>query len=172
MKHYFHAFKTSFGWCALVFRHDPVSVLEILLPRPRRALSRALGPAGRAISPIPQPVRRLCEDIGDYFDHPPHPLAVPWHLLDFSSMTGLQRRVLEAVAAIPFGQARSYSDIAREAGIPRAARFVGNTMARNPFPIVVPCHRVVRADGTLGQFGGGTDLKRRMLELEGFCFSE
>jgi methylated-DNA-[protein]-cysteine S-methyltransferase len=82
-------------------------------------------------------------------------------------MTDQQRRVLKATATIPFGQTRAYSDIARAIGTARAARFVGNTMARNPFPIVIPCHRVVRADKTLGQFGGGPDLKRRMLEIEG-----
>jgi len=85
-------------------------------------------------------------------------------------MTPLQRRVLETTAAIPFGQTRSYAQVAASAGIPRAARFVGNTMARNPFPIVVPCHRVVRADGSAGLFGGGTDLKRRMLRLEGLAY--
>jgi methylated-DNA-[protein]-cysteine S-methyltransferase len=169
MKQY-HLFKTSFGWCALFFRQDPLSVVEILLPKPRRALTEILAPAGDRASRLPEPARRLAGEIQDYFDHPPHPLSVPWELLDFSDMTELQRRVLETTAAISFGQTRSYSDIAGDVGIPRAARFVGNTMARNPFPIVVPCHRVVRADGSPGHFGGGTELKRRMLELEGVTF--
>ena len=165
-----HVFKTSFGWCALVFRRDPLSVVEILLPKPRRVLTENLAPAGDRTARPPEPVRCLAGDIRDYFDAPPHPLSVPWDLLDLSAMTKLQRRVLETTAAISFGQTRSYSDIAGDVGIPRAARFVGNTMARNPFPIVIPCHRVVRADGSPGRFGGGTALKRRMLALEGFFF--
>lgn len=166
----YHVFKTSFGWCALVFRQDPLSVVEILLPKPRRLLAGNLGPAGDRTARLPEPVRRLAGEIQDYFDDPPHPLRVPWALLDFSAMTELQRRVLEATVAISFGRTRSYSDIAGDIGNPRAARFVGNTMARNPFPIVIPCHRVVRADGSPGRFGGGTELKRRMLALEGFFF--
>jgi methylated-DNA-[protein]-cysteine S-methyltransferase len=169
MKQY-HLFKPSFGWCALVFRRDPLAVVEILLPKPRRALTEILAPAGEKTSRLPEPLQRLAGDIRNYFDAPPHPLSVPWALLDFSDMTELQRRVLETTAAVSFGQTRSYSRIAGDVGIPRAARFVGNTMARNPFPIVVPCHRVVRADGSPGHFGGGTELKRRMLELEGVTF--
>lgn len=161
-------FKTAFGWCAIVYRRDPAVVTEILLPRSRKALSEALGPNRCEVAalPLPEPINQLYENIRYYFDNPPHPVPVPWNLLDLSAMTNLQCRVLKATASIPFGQTRSYSDIARAIAAPRAARFVGNTMARNPFPIIIPCHRVVRADHTLGQFGGGTELKRRMLEIE------
>lgn len=164
----FTMFKTAFGWCGIVYRRDPAVVTEILLPRSRKALSEVLGPNRRdKVLVLPEPVRQLAEGIRRYFDNPPHPVPVPWDLLDLSAMTNLQHRALEAAAAIPFGQTRAYSDIAKAIGNPRAARFVGNTMARNPFPIIIPCHRVVRADKTLGQFGGGPDLKRRMLEIEG-----
>ncbi len=81
---------------------------------------------------------------------------------------GFHREALLAAAAIPYGQTRSYWWVAVRAGNPRAARAVGQAMALNPLPLLVPCHRVVRADGTLGGFGGGDpDLKRRLLELEG-----
>lgn len=81
---------------------------------------------------------------------------------------GFHREALLAAAAIPYGQTRSYWWVAVRAGNPRAARAVGQAMALNPLPLLVPCHRVVRADGTLGGFGGGNpDLKRRLLELEG-----
>ncbi len=166
----YHVFKTAFGWCALVFRREPPAVVEILLPTDRSRLSARLTATGRETGHMPSAVRRLADDVRDYFDSPPHRPAVPWGLLDFDGMTPLQRRVLETTAAIPLGQTRSYGQVAESAGIPRAARFVGNTMARNPFPIVVPCHRVVRADGSPGLFGGGTDLKRRMLRLEGLPY--
>lgn len=89
-----------------------------------------------------------------------------WHRLGFGSMTESRIRVLHAVYAIPYGRTRSYSSIAAEVGKPAAGRFVGNTMAANPFPVIIPCHRVIRKDGSLGGFGGGIALKRRMLEME------
>ena len=165
-----HLFQTSFGWCALVFRRPSPVVVEILLPGSRGALAARLADAGTQITRPPEAIQHLATEIRNYFDHPPHPTAVPPDLLDFSGMTPLQRRVLDTTAAIPFGQTRSYGQVAASAGLPRAARFVGNTMARNPFPVVVPCHRVVRADGSPGLFGGGTDLKRRMLRLEGLAY--
>ncbi|MBW2018537.1 MAG: MGMT family protein [Deltaproteobacteria bacterium] len=81
-------------------------------------------------------------------------------------MTPLQRSVLEAVATVPHGEVRTYGQIAAQIGHPRACRFVGTTLARNPFPILIPCHRIIWADGSIGRFFGGTDLKNRMLLLE------
>jgi methylated-DNA-[protein]-cysteine S-methyltransferase len=81
--------------------------------------------------------------------------------------TPFQRRVWAITRAIPRGQTRTYGEIAREAGSPGAARAVGQAMARNPWPMLVPCHRVVGHDGRLTGFGGGLALKQRMLEMEG-----
>ncbi len=89
-----------------------------------------------------------------------------WEWLDFGSATVLQKAVYHATFQIPYGQTRSYRQIAETAGRPGASRFVGNTMAKNPFPVLIPCHRVIRSNGSLGQFGGGVDLKRKMLEIE------
>jgi methylated-DNA-[protein]-cysteine S-methyltransferase len=86
--------------------------------------------------------------------------------LDLSGLTAYQRRVLQACAAIPYGEVASYGDLARRAGSPGAARAVGQVMARNPLPVVVPCHRVVGSDGQLTGFGGGLALKQRLLDLE------
>ncbi|MHC5108506.1 MAG: methylated-DNA--[protein]-cysteine S-methyltransferase [Planctomycetota bacterium] len=79
-----------------------------------------------------------------------------------------RRRVLEACAKIPYGQTCSYGDLAIAAGSPRASRAVGGAMAHNPIPLIIPCHRVLRSDGSLGGFSSpkGTDLKQRMLDLE------
>jgi O-6-methylguanine DNA methyltransferase len=75
--------------------------------------------------------------------------------------------VLEEVAAIPYGKTASYGAIARRAGNPRAARAVGAVMRSNPLPIIVPCHRVIGHDRSLVGFGGGLELKGRLLTLEG-----
>ena len=81
---------------------------------------------------------------------------------------GFRGAALRACAQIPSGHVATYADIARAAGSPGAARAVGSAMAGNPVPVVIPCHRVVRADGRLGEYAmGGTEMKERMLRAEG-----
>ena len=88
--------------------------------------------------------------------------------LDLSGLTAFQRRVLEACARIGYGQTTTYGALARRIGRPRAARAVGHALGRNPVPLVIPCHRVVASDGSLGGFSAeqGVELKRQLLELE------
>ena len=81
--------------------------------------------------------------------------------------TAFQQSVWRALSGIPFGETRSYADIASVIGKPNAVRAVGAANGRNPIPIVVPCHRVIGADGTLTGFGGGLPTKRFLLSLEG-----
>jgi AraC family transcriptional regulator of adaptative response/methylated-DNA-[protein]-cysteine methyltransferase len=81
--------------------------------------------------------------------------------------TAFQRRVWEALRKIPYGETRSYGDIARAVGRPQGFRAVGMANNRNPVAIVVPCHRVIASDGTLCGYGGGLDVKRKLLELDG-----
>lgn len=87
--------------------------------------------------------------------------------LDWSLVRGFAGDVLRETARIPFGDVRSYGQVARQAGSPRAARAAGNALGSNPIPIVVPCHRVLHADGGLGGYSGGLDRKRYLLALEG-----
>jgi len=82
-----------------------------------------------------------------------------------------QREVLLAEHRIPRGWVSTYGRLARHLGQPGAARAVGNALARNPFPIIIPCHRAIRANGELGGFQGGLAMKRGLLELEGVRFS-
>jgi len=82
-----------------------------------------------------------------------------------------QQRVLVAEHGIPRGWVSTYGRIARHLGIPGGARAVGGALARNPFPIIIPCHRAIRANGELGGFQGGQSMKRALLELEGIEFS-
>lgn len=88
-------------------------------------------------------------------------------LLALGTCPPFQQAVLRATARIPRGQVRTYGQIAAQLGKPGAARAVGNALAANPFPLAIPCHRVVRAGGQLGGFGGGSALKRALLDLEG-----
>jgi len=81
--------------------------------------------------------------------------------------TDFQRACWRALQAIPYGETRSYADIARAVGRPHGFRAVGMANNRNPVAIIVPCHRVIASDGTLCGYGGGLDVKRKLLELEG-----
>jgi methylated-DNA-[protein]-cysteine S-methyltransferase len=87
--------------------------------------------------------------------------------LDWSLTRGFGRRVLAETARIPYGQVETYGSVARAIGSPRAARATGNALGTNPIPIVVPCHRVVRAGGVIGHYTGGAERKVKLLELEG-----
>lgn len=92
----------------------------------------------------------------------------PKGLFNLAQMTPFSRAVLLACGELPYGMTVSYRQLALRAGHPDAARAVGTIMARNPLPLLVPCHRVVRSDGRLGGFSapGGPDVKRKMLQLE------
>lgn len=86
--------------------------------------------------------------------------------LDLQQGTEFQQKVWKALQNIPYGQTRSYGTIAREVGSPRGARAVGNAVHNNPFLIVVPCHRVINGDGTIGGFGEGIMVKRNLFAVE------
>lgn len=86
---------------------------------------------------------------------------------DLSLVRGFQRTVLERLGQIPWGQTESYSEVAREVGNPKAVRAVGTACAVNPIPLIVPCHRVLKADGSAGNYRGGREAKRLLLALEG-----
>ena len=88
------------------------------------------------------------------------------------SGTAFQRRVWRALLDIPYGTALSYRELARRADCPKGYRAVGQANGKNPIPILIPCHRVIGADGTLGGYSAGLDRKRFLLELEGISYQE
>lgn len=92
--------------------------------------------------------------------------------IDWSLSTGFQREALQEVARIPYGETASYGEIADRAGRPRAARAVGTACRFSPITLVVPAHRVIRSDGSLGEYAGREDVKRFLIELEGGSVSE
>ncbi len=162
---YYHIFPTAFGYAAIVFQKEPLLVKRIFLPHPKKSLLETrIQKTGPAIAAHSKQVLKLCKDIQAYLES--HPITPPWKLLDLSRFTPLQRSVLRVVATVCHGTVRTYAQIARQIGRPKAYRFVGTTLARNPFPLVIPCHRIVRADGSLGSFSGGTEMKKRLLALE------
>lgn len=89
--------------------------------------------------------------------------------LDLATVSGFARNVYHALLAVPCGEVVSYGSLARDVGAPGAARAVGRAVGSNPLPLVVPCHRVIRSDGSLGGFGGGLHRKAALLRLEGLA---
>lgn len=85
---------------------------------------------------------------------------------DLTGLTPFQQEVLEATARVPFGERLTYGELAERIDRPRASRAVGNALGRNPVPIIVPCHRIVRSDGSLGGYTAGAGYKEQLLELE------
>jgi methylated-DNA-[protein]-cysteine S-methyltransferase len=161
----YHICPTSLGYAAILFQEHPFLVRRILLPRSHKStLTKEIQRIGTAKPGRRAAVLNMCRDMKAYFHGAL--IETPWKSLDLGGLTPLQRSVLRAVASVPHGQVRSYGEIAAQVGRPRAFRFVGTTLAQNPFPLFIPCHRIVRADGSLGGFGGGAKLKKRMLSLE------
>jgi methylated-DNA-[protein]-cysteine S-methyltransferase len=156
---------SRFGEVSVVWREgesDP-RVVEILLPKKRLRLAEmATRPSSHAT------IDRLCVAIQEYLEGRDVELPISW--LDLHNCSQFQRTVLMAEKTIPRGRVAAYSALAAHVGRPRAARAVGTALARNPFPIIIPCHRTVRSDGSLGGFGGGLDMKRALLDMEGVAF--
>lgn len=86
--------------------------------------------------------------------------------IEFLEGTTFERKVWNALKEIPYGETRSYKWLAERLGMPRAARAVGNALAKNPIPIIFPCHRIIESGGALGGYTGGIDVKRRLLGIE------
>ncbi len=105
----------------------------------------------------------VAREIDDYFEHRRDGFDVP---LDFRLSKGFRRQVLDQLREIRYGDTASYGAVAAAAGNPKAVRAVGSACATNPLPVVVPCHRVVRSDGSTGGYVGGLEAKRTLLDLE------
>lgn len=138
----------------------PASVTAI-----RRRLERALGAPVALERDDRNPVLR---QIAEYArgERRSFRVRLDWSLAG-AAPRGFRRRVLDALRTVPFGRTLSYGELARRAGKPGAARAVGTAMAKNPIPLVIPCHRVLAAGGRIGGFSAGLALKRALLSLEG-----
>ena len=111
-----------------------------------------------------QVMSRVVRQLDEYFGGRRRDFDLP---LDLSGLPDFTRDVLSATARVPYGQLDTYRGIAMRIGKPAATRAVGNALNRNPIPLVVPCHRIIRSDGSAGGYGGGLDVKFKLLEHEG-----
>ncbi|MDP9265231.1 MAG: methylated-DNA--[protein]-cysteine S-methyltransferase [Chloroflexota bacterium] len=126
-------------------------------------LRRLLRVHGPGIVPDPRPAAPVARQLEEYFTGKRHEFDLA---VDLEGLTAFQRRVLAATARLRFGELATYATVARGAGNGLASRAAGAALGANPVPIVVPCHRVVASDGTLGGYTGGLAAKRRLLAIE------
>lgn len=131
-------------------------------------LGMALEPWSRVLHAVPEHDdergERVAEQLDEYFDGDRREFDVP---VDLSIVTGFTRAALEAVRRIPYGETATYGEVAASAGAARAHRAVGTACRVTPISLVVPVHRVVRADGSIGEYGGHPEVKRYLLDHEG-----
>lgn len=155
---------SPFGPVVLAATERGLVRLNLPVYDPDEFLARISAEISPAILEAParlDPVRR---ELDDYFEGRLKRFTVP---LDWQLIHGFQDRVLKATYAIPYGKTLTYGEVAAEAGNPRAFRAAGTALGHNPLPLLVPCHRVLRAGGDPGNYGGGPEMKKALLRLEG-----
>jgi methylated-DNA-[protein]-cysteine S-methyltransferase len=164
---------TPFGPVALIWSEleGAPTVFRVLLPRPGASA------AAQALRLYPHARRASCAEmnaLGERIEAflAGENIAFPLELAAVKTRPPFQQAVLRAEHGIPRGRVSTYGLIAARLGRPRAARAVGQALATNPFPLIVPCHRAVRSDGGLGGFQGGPAMKRALLEREGIAFDQ
>lgn len=161
-------FATSWGWAAVTATTQ--GLVRVVLPQSsRREAERALrsSPDSRLHRSVEDPVadivRAAERQIAEYLEGRRRVFDLP---LAQPPATRFVRAVWRGCCDIPYGETRAYGWLAAHVGRPAAMRAVGSALGANPLPLIVPCHRVIRSDGSLGGFGGGLPLKERLLALE------
>lgn len=163
---HYSMFKTTIGWCGLLRWERGIVRLYIGCPEREKLLNQITRECGHSVLRAPAKgelvdrIKSYCSGEKVFFD----PCDLDW-----SFKTSFQKRVYQAVMNIPYGTTETYGGLARKCDCPSGSRAVGNALASNPFPLVVPCHRIIRRDGRLGGFSawGGVALKESLLKLEG-----
>ncbi len=146
-----HLAATGRGLCALAFGES------------RQAFVRRLEARGWQVLEGPEYVQMAAKQVREYLEGDRRQFHLP---LDLDGLPAFQHRVLRALSDIPAGQVLTYGELARRLGRPGAARAVGRALAANPIPLVIPCHRIVRSDGSLGGYSAGLPIKAWLLEME------
>jgi methylated-DNA-[protein]-cysteine S-methyltransferase len=164
MSEFFGVIKTKAGFVGVVATER--GVRRILLPEGREAVQRRLIRRAfpRAVEK-PALLPELCQDLRRYFEGDAVEFDVAF---DWPESSPFERAIWKACASVGYGETATYKSLAERVGRPGAARAVGLAMSRNPCPIVVPCHRVLRSNGALGGYSGpgGTRFKRALLDME------
>jgi len=154
--------QTDMGWMAIIGSERGLVGVSL----PRRSARESIESLGKSVenaASSPERFRDLTRRLKAYFDGY---MVSFMDELDLSEATQFQRKVWQATRLIPYGETRSYGWLAEKVAKPGAGRAIGQAMSKNRLPIIIPCHRVIAGDGSLGGFTGGLDMKRRLLQLE------
>jgi methylated-DNA-[protein]-cysteine S-methyltransferase len=150
----------------LLVAATPRGLVKLSLPNydPGEALEELAARVSPRVLEAPARLDEARRELDLYFDGKLTEFDLP---IDWQLTGGFRGRVQRAIARIPYGKTRSYTELARSAGNERAVRAAGTACGSNPIPVVVPCHRVLRSGGALGGYGGGLPMKEGLLKLEG-----
>jgi len=146
---FYDTFQSPIGTLYLIFSEKHLNGIDFV--RPDRVMGKGKAPA------------LIQKELKDFFEHG---IGEFTHKIVFTKGTDFEKRVWLALKEIPFGETRTYKWLAEKLGKPNASRAVGQALSKNPLPIVLPCHRVIESDGSLGGYSGGVDIKRRLLDIE------
>jgi methylated-DNA-[protein]-cysteine S-methyltransferase len=154
---------TPLGWVAAAARDG--KLVAVSLPDPDRQTAQTQLPPDSDCTQTDAVLEAFADDLGRYFAGARIDLSR--YPVDLSALPPFLQRALRAAEQVPYGEVRTYTWVATQAGNARAARAAGQAMHHNPVPLVIPCHRIVGSGGGLTGFGGGLDMKRQLLALEG-----
>lgn len=159
-----YVFATELGWTGIAVHQAKIK--KIILPdASKKYVTKQLKqnyPKGKGIQ---AGLRKIIKSLQRYSSGQKESLAFP---VDLGNSSAFARKVYQALKRIHYGKIRTYNWVARRIGNPRAARAVGNALAKNPVPLIIPCHRIIRHNGQIGNFSarGGSELKAKLLTLE------
>jgi methylated-DNA-[protein]-cysteine S-methyltransferase len=164
---WYGAMETAFGPLLVAVTDVGVCAVSWLRHTDRHQTLREIEERGMLATESPDVVKPIIEQLTLYLDGVKKDFDVE---IDLSGTSEFTHRSLDAIRSIPYGDVVTYGDVARSIQQPGAAQAVGNAMGRNPIPIIVPCHRVIRSDGSMGNYTGGADIKEHLLAIEGVEF--
>lgn len=155
--------ESSLGYILLVARNGRLFRLDIMAGEPH-LIKKELAAAYPGSVESEKPFREIREDLDRYFKGEKVEFRAE---IDISGLRPFTQKVLKELMNIPYGELRSYGWIGKRLGYPSASRAVGQAVGRNPIPIIIPCHRVIRQDGNIGGFSSGIHIKKMLLSIEG-----
>ena len=165
--------RSAFGTLGIVWQETEQipKVARVVLPGQQTSVQGLIQTAFAGAKPrFASPIAGIGEQMQAFLDGEDVDFGLD--MIALARCSSFQRRVLLAEHSIPRGWVSTYGRIAGSLGVPAGARAVGRALARNPFPIIIPCHRAIRSNGGLGGYQGGLKMKRALLELEGIEFTE
>ena len=164
-----HFFDTLYGPIAVIWtkKKDKTAIKRIMISRPKSSIEQRVAVTFPDVVPgLTEETLQLAKKIKKYCSG--EPIEFVLDNLDFSCLSQFREKVYHQLFKTKRGETLSYGELAALAGYYGAARAVGTAMKNNPFPFVIPCHRVIKADGTYGKFFGAEDLKKRLIEKENY----